>query len=51
MFCADLFNEIDFAGIEECFVFICVIFFADDDTSETGSSFSEEGDYGSGINP
>ena len=43
MFRADLLYKIDFARIEERFIFVCVIFFSDNDTSETGSSFTEKG--------
>ena len=42
MFSANLFDEIDFSWIEECFVFIGIVFFADDNTSETGSAFPKE---------
>ena len=49
MFGADLFDEVDFAGIQECFIFVGIVFFADDDTSETGTAFSEESDDSAGI--
>ena len=49
MFCANLFDEVNFAGVEECFVFIGIIFFADDDTGETGTSFTKERYNGPGI--
>ena len=47
--CADLFDKVDFSGIEERFVFVGIIFLADDDSSETGSPFAEESDDGTGI--
>ena len=49
VFCADLFDEVDFSGIEERFVFVCIIFFANNDSSKTGSAFSEKSDDGTGI--
>ena len=49
MFGADLFNKVNLTRIQECFIFIGVVFFADDDTSETGTTFSEESDDSTSI--
>ena len=49
MLSANLFDKIDFAGVKECFIFICIVFFSDDDTSETGSTFPKESDDGSSV--
>jgi hypothetical protein len=49
VFCADLFDKVDFSGIEECFVFVCIVFFANNDSSKTRSAFSEKSDDGTGI--
>jgi hypothetical protein len=49
MFSTNLFDKIDFAGVKECFIFICIVFFSDDNTSKTRSTFSKESDDGSSV--
>ena len=35
MFSADLFDKVNCARIHECFIFVCIIFFSNDDSGKT----------------
>jgi len=49
VFSADLFDKVNFSGVEERFVFVCIVLFTNDNSSETGSPFSEKSDDSTGI--
>ena len=49
VFSADLLDEVDFAGVKVCLIFVGIVFFSNDDTGQAGPSLTEERYDGSGV--
>lgn len=47
--CGDFVDEVDGAWVEESFVLVCVVLFADGDAGEGGAAFTEKRDEGAGV--